>query len=171
MMMAATNGCVATGSAATVYAETSGGDLSNSFTNPTVLPSGTDSVFGSVDESLDRTDHFIISNLMPGSTGEFEFSALVSDPTSGPVQFIFTNSSGQSLGFGSRGFGDTNPSAIGFTVPASGNVRISVEQTGTSESGAPASTWQVSTNSVVPEPSVSALAALGALLAMRRKRN
>ncbi len=154
-----------------VYSETTGGDLSDNFSTPTVLTSGTDSVFGSVSESEDRNDHFIITDLMPGETAEFEFTALVGEPMSGLVEFRFSNTlNGQILASGTRGFIESDPS-VSFTVPASGDVRISVEQVTTAESGGPpASTWTVSTNSVVPEPSVPALAALGALLAMRRKR-
>lgn len=169
LMMAATSGLVATGSAATVYDETTGGDLSNDSMSPTVLTSGTDTVFGGLHADTDRDDHFIITNLMGGGTAQFGFATVIDDGGL-QVQFTFRDPAGGVLYTSPLYTDDAMGSTGPITVPGSGQVKVSVQNFSTVEGGSPATTWSVSTNDVIPETSTAALAALGALLAMRRSR-
>lgn len=170
-MLAATGGWVASGSAATVYNESTGtgSDLSNLAGKPTVLTSGTDTVIGALLDSTDRDDHFIITDLLPGGTAQFDFTAMNNDPMLG-VFFTFSDPAGGSLFTSEDYFGNASATTGNITVPASGQVKVSVQNVFNAEGGSPTTTWSVSTNDVVPETSVTALAALGALLALRRNR-
>tara|TARA_B110000908_G_C10194892_1_gene422392 strand:+ start:151 stop:699 length:549 start_codon:yes stop_codon:yes gene_type:complete len=175
LMMAATSGWVATGSAATVYNESIGGDLSNDAMSPTVLSSGTDSVFGGllddqfVPANADRDDHFVISDLPGGGTAQFDFSATIDNSNLG-VQFTFSTLAGGTLYTSPVYMADNSGTTGAIAVPISGEIKISVQNVNSDEGGSPATAWEVSTNDVVPEPSTSALVALGALLALRRSR-
>lgn len=176
LMAAATSGMVATSQAAAVYNESINGDLSNSSASPTVLTSGTDQIIGTLIEPFsvnpDPFDHFILGSLAPGGTADFTFAFDKPNTTYG-VNFTFFNPDTLAVLFSTganndaSGGGTTGP----LTVPLSGQIRISVENTGSAE-GTPGNTsWTVSTADVVPEPSGAALLALGALLALQRRRD
>ncbi len=170
-MAAATTGLVATSQAAVIYNESSGGDLANSSGAATVLSSGTNEVIGELHHIDDTNDHFIIGNLSPGGTANFSYSYEKTDWAI-EVGFTFSDPAGGDLlatGFmlPLTGSGSTG----NLTVPASGQIRVSVQNQYTSEGGGPTTTWSVSTADVVPEPSGAALIALGSLLALRRKRD
>lgn len=170
LMAAASSGIVASSQAATIYDESIGGDLANTSVTATVLTSGTDSVIGTLDDPGDRSDHFIIGSLSAGGLAIFDWNYAKNDEQL-QVGFTFSDPAGAQLH--STGFlaPDTNSgSTPSLTVPASGQVRVSVEYAGSWESGETDSSWGVSTTDVVPEPSTSALVALGSLLALRRRR-
>jgi hypothetical protein len=170
LMLAATSGWIASGSAAVIYNEATGGDLSNNSGSPSVLTGGTDMVNGTLHSSTDRDDHFIISNLVGNTTARFDYTSMISDSSLG-VQFIFSNPTGGILAMSPNFFSGSNSGFSQFMVPASGEVKVSVQNFNSTEGGSPTTTWQVSTNDVIPETSTAALVALGALLAMRRSRH
>ncbi len=171
LMLAATGGWVASGSAATIYNESIGGDLSGVPGSPSILTSTTDTVLGTLDSITDRDDHFIISNLVPSGTAQFDFSASGGDPTIVGIRFLFRNPATDVVLF-SADYLTASPSGTtgDITVPASGQVKVTVQNIFSNEGGTSLMTWTASTNDVVPETSTAALAALGALLAMRRNR-
>ncbi len=175
-MAAATSGMAATSQAAAIYNESISGDLSNSSASPTVLTSGTDQIIGTLVEPFsanpDPFDYFILSSLAPGGTANFSFNFNKPNSTYG-VNFTFRNADTLAVLFSTGNVND--PSGSGTTgalsVPLSGQIRISVENTGSAE-GTPGNTsWAVSTADVIPEPSGAALVALGALLALKRRRD
>ncbi len=172
LMAAATSGMAATSQAAGVYNESINGDLSNSSASPTVLTSGTDEIIGTLIDPSDSFDHFTLSSLGPGGTANFTFSFNKPNPTHG-VNFTFRNADTLAVLFSTGGNNDTSGGGTtgALAVPLSGQIRISVENTGSAE-GFPVNTsWTVSTADVVPEPSGAALVALGALLALKRRRD
>lgn len=171
LMLAATSGWIASGSAAVIYNEATGGDLSNNSGSPSVLTGGTDMVNGTLHSSTDRDDHFIISNLLGNTTARFDYTSMINDSGGLGVQFIFSNPTGGTLATSQSYFNGSNSGFSQFMVPASGEVKVSVQSVSTVEGGSPTTTWQVSTNNVIPETSTAALVALGALLAMRRSRH
>lgn len=170
LMAAATSGIVASSQAAVIYDEGVSGDLANSSGAATVLTSGTDTVTGSLHDLFDRGDHFIIGSLVPGGTATFDWDYNKNDDQL-QVGFTFSDPAGGSLyttGFMSvNNDSGTTPS---LTVPASGQIRVSVMNQFSAEAGSPVTSWSASTTDVVPEPSTSALVALGSLLALRRRR-
>lgn len=169
LMAAATSGMAATSQAAVVYNESINGDLSNSSASPTVLTSGTDQILGTLSDPSDRTDYFILSSLAPGAAFTFSFDK--PNSTLG-VNFTFQDADTLAVLFST---GSNSTSGGGTTgslaVPMSGQIRISVENTSSAEGFPVGTTWSVSTTDVVPEPSGAALVALGALLALQRRRD
>jgi hypothetical protein len=87
------------------------------------------------------------------------------------VRFLFSDPVGGTLYDTGFDLADSSSGTTGaLVIPASGQVRISVENGGTYESN-PNTSWNVSAVDVVPEPSGAALVALGSLLALKRKRD
>lgn len=173
LMAAATTGMAATSQAALTYNETISGDLSNNSGVSTMLASGTDEIIGGLNTSTDPSDYFIVSSLDPGGTATFSFSFNKVSTAFG-VNFTFRDADSLVVLFSTgannamSGGGTTLPLA----VTSSGQIRISVENIGTSEGFEdPSTSWSVSTLDVVPEPAGAALLALGSLLALRRQRN
>ncbi len=176
LMAAATSGITATSQAAVVYNESINGDLSNSSATPTVLTSGTDQIIGTLIEpnspGPDPFDHFVLGSLAPGGTANFSFRFIKPNSSYG-VNFTFRDADTLAVLFSTGGNNATSGSGTtgALAVPLSGQIRISVENTGSAE-GFPGNTsWSVSTADVVPEPSGAALVALGALVALKRRRN
>lgn len=170
LMAAATSGIVASSQAAVVYHELIDGDLANSIGSPSSLPMYASTVGGTLHATTDREDHFIIGNLTPGATATFDWSYNMTDEQL-QAGFIFSDPTLGELhntGFMSALTGSNSTPAL--TVPASGQIRVSVLNNSNTEAGGPTTNWSVSTADVVPEPSSSALVALGALLALRRRR-
>lgn len=175
-MAAATSGIVASSQAAVIYDESIGGDLSNSSGTPTVLTSGTDTVIGSMNDGLsgfpDRDDHFVIVSLSPGGTAVFDYTYDKGDDIQ-DIEFSFSDPAGGTPLFTTGSITspeDGGGSTPSLTVPGSGQIRVSVRNTQTAESGTSDIGWTVSTADVVPEPSSSAIVALGSLLVLRRRR-
>lgn len=171
LMAAATSGIVATTQVAVIYDEDFGGsDLADTAGTATVLTSGTDTVAGTLHDTTDRNDHFIISSLAPGGLATFDWNYAKED---GQLQVGFTFSDPAGGTLHTTGFLSTNinnGSTPSLTVPASGQILVSVQNQFTAEAGGPSTSWGVATADVVPEPSSSALVALGSLLALRRRR-
>lgn len=128
LMLAATGGFATSGSAAVVYNESIGGDLSNNSAVPTVLTSGTDTIIGALDSVSDRSDNFIITNLLPGGTAQFDFSVTMENSNDG-VFFIFSDPSGGALYTSPNYFFPLNQVGTtgDITVPLSGQVKITVQ--------------------------------------------
>lgn len=171
LMAAATSGIVASAHAAVVYDEGVSGDLANTSGAATVLTSGTDTVTGSLHEHLDRDDHFILGSLAPGEAAVFDWSFSMPDFDL-QVGFTFSDPAGGTLHSTGFLYGTSgNGSTPALTVPASGKILVSVQNNYFTETGWPGTDWNVSTTDVVPEPSTSALVALGSLLALRRRKD
>ena len=169
LMAAATSGMAATSQAA-VYNESINGDLSNSSGSPTVLTSGTDPINGTLNFLADPSDYFILSGLPAGGTAKFSFDHLKADNQLS-VRFLFSDPTGGNLYDTGFNLADNSSGSTGaLAIPASGQIRISVENGGTYEAS-PNTSWNVSTVEVIPEPSGAALVALGALLALKRRRD
>ena len=169
LMAAATSGMAATSQAA-VYNESINGDLSNSSGSPTVLTSGTDPINGTLNFWADPSDYFILSGLPAGGTAKFSFDHLKADNQLS-VRFLFSDPTGGNLYDTGFNLADNSSGSTGeLAIPASGQIRISVENGGTYEAN-PNTSWNVSTVEVIPEPSGAALVALGALLALKRRRD
>ena len=169
LMAAATSGMAATSQAA-VYNESINGDLSNSSGSPTVLTSGTDPINGTLNFLADPSDYFILSGLPAGGTAKFSFDHLKADNQLS-VRFLFSDPTGGNLYDTGFNLADNSSGSTGaLAIPASGQIRISVENGGTYEAN-PNTSWNVSTVEVIPEPSGAALVALGALLALKRRRD
>ena len=169
LMAAATSGMAATSQAA-VYNESINGDLSNSSGSPTVLTSGTDPINGTLNFLADPSDYFILSGLPAGGTAKFSFNHLKADNQLS-VRFLFSDPTGGNLYDTGFNLADNSSGSTGaLAIPASGQIRISVENGGTYEAN-PNTSWNVSTVEVIPEPSGAALVALGALLALKRRRD
>lgn len=168
-MAAATTGLMGTSDAATVYDEISSGDLSNAIGSPTVLGNGVLDAQGSLRDNTDLADHFLF-NLTAGYLATFNYG-FSTDPTLA-VSFTFSNPSGGTLATFGPATGSGNGSTNQVVVPAGGQIRVSVvsSQVGSVE-GFPTTSWNIGVTQVVPEPSGAALAALGSLLALRRKRD
>ena len=168
-MAAATSGMAATSQAA-VYNESINGDLSNSSGSPTVLTSGTDPINGTLNFLADPSDYFILSGLPAGGTAKFSFDHLKADNQLS-VRFLFSDPTGGNLYDTGFNLADNSSGSTGaLAIPASGQIRISVENGGTYEAN-PNTSWNVSTVEVIPEPSGAALVALGVLLALKRRRD
>ena len=172
LMAAATSGMAATSQAAVVYIESINGDLSNFSASPTVLTSGMDEVNGTLTDPSDPFDYFILSSLAPGGTADFSFN-FNKPNTSYGVNFTFQDADSLAVLFST---GSNNAASGGGTtgalaVPLSGQIRISVENIGSAEGFPVGTSWTVSTADVIPEPSGTALVALGALLALKRRRD
>ena len=170
LMAAATSGMAATSQAAVTYNESINGDLSNSSASPTVLTSGTDQIIGTLSFAPDPSDYFVLTGLPAGGTANFSFNYLKADNQLF-VRFLFSNPTGGNLYDTGFNVADSSSGSTGaLTIPASGQIRISVENGGTYEAN-PTTSWNVSAVEVIPEPSGAALVALGSLLALKRRRN
>jgi len=112
----------------------------------------------------------MLGSLLPGGTATLDWS-YVKDDDQLQVGFTFSDPAGGELHNTGVLFSNSDSgSTPSLTVPASGQIRVSVQNASSTEAGGPTTSWDVTTADVVPEPSSSALVALGSLLALRRRR-
>jgi hypothetical protein len=135
------------------------GDFGNTFTLRTTLPPTTDLVTGNVDGSPDP-DFYTYTGLLGG--GQFSLKITAGDGGNYSGTFsVLNDTQGQ---IGSQAVYSGDPAAtqkiITGTVPLSGNLTVSIQQS--VESGSAAYSTALT---VVPEPATTTLALLGAVVA------